>query len=78
MNQHFYFVTGFGLLKVKYEHKINHGGITALASFNFLGPSAAKYKTLITQEMLNEGYLASNSIYVCTGHTDEIIMISWK
>ena len=57
----------------KFELKINQGGIPALASFNFLGPNAAKYKTLITQEMLNEGYLASNSIYVCTAHTDEII-----
>lgn len=57
----------------KYELEINLGGIPALASFNFLGPNAAKYKTLLTQEMLNEGYLASNSIYVCTAHTDEII-----
>ena len=29
------------------------------------------YKTLITQEMLNKGYIAGNSIYVCTEHTPE-------
>ena len=32
-----------------------------------------EYKTLIAQEMLKRGYLASNSVYVCTEHTQEII-----
>ena len=31
------------------------------------------YKTLITQEMLAKGYLASNSIYVCTEHSPQIV-----
>jgi glutamate-1-semialdehyde 2,1-aminomutase len=31
------------------------------------------YKTLITQEMLANGFLASNSVYVCTEHTPEIV-----
>ena len=31
------------------------------------------YKTLITQEMMSVGYLAGNSVYVCTEHTDEIV-----
>ena len=30
-------------------------------------------ETLITQEMLKERYIAGNSIYVCTEHTNEII-----
>ena len=32
-----------------------------------------EYKTLITQEMLKEGFLAGNSIYVCTQHTEKIL-----
>ena len=32
-----------------------------------------EYKTLITQEMLKKGFLASNSIYVCTEHKANII-----
>ena len=36
-------------------------------------PNALAYKTLITQEMLVKGYLASTSVYVCTEHTPDII-----
>jgi hypothetical protein len=32
-----------------------------------------KYKTLISQEMLKKGYLAANSVYVCTHHKQEIV-----
>ena len=32
-----------------------------------------EYKTLITQEMLKKGYLASNSIYLSVAHTDQIL-----
>tara|TARA_A100001388_G_scaffold277560_1_gene269496 strand:- start:6722 stop:8038 length:1317 start_codon:yes stop_codon:yes gene_type:complete len=49
--------------------KIKHNGIDALAGFNFEGPSALKYKTLITQEMLKKGYLASNNFYASTAHS---------
>ena len=31
------------------------------------------YKTLITQEMLAQGYLAATSVYVCTEHTQDIV-----
>ena len=34
---------------------------------------ALAYKTLITQEMLKKGYLASTSIYVCTEHKPEVV-----
>ena len=33
----------------------------------------SEYKTLITQEMLKKGYLASNAVYVCTEHSDVIL-----
>jgi len=31
------------------------------------------YKTLITQEMLKVGILASNAVYVCTEHSSAIL-----
>jgi len=56
-----------------YELKIIHQGLPALASFTIQSQNALAYKTLITQEMLSRGYLAANSIYVCTEHTTEVI-----
>ena len=52
---------------------INHWGLPALTGFTFASENALKYKTLITQEMLAKGYLASNSVYVCTEHTDTVV-----
>jgi len=53
--------------------KIAHQGLPALASFSFESENALAYKTLITQEMLSKGFLAGNSVYVCTEHTTQII-----
>jgi len=44
-----------------------------LTGFTFKSKNALAYKTLITQEMLAKGYLASNSVYVCTEHTQEVL-----
>jgi glutamate-1-semialdehyde 2,1-aminomutase len=52
---------------------IERSGIPALCSFNFQGPNAKKYKTLISQEMLTQGFLASNAFYACTAHNDLVI-----
>lgn len=57
----------------KYELKINQWGLPALAGFTFESKNALAYKTLITQEMLEKGYIAGNSVYVCTEHTPDII-----
>jgi glutamate-1-semialdehyde 2,1-aminomutase len=57
----------------RYELKISHRGIPALASFSFESKNDLYYKTLISQEMLSKGYLAANSVYVCTKHTSEIV-----
>ena len=57
----------------KYELPIDVLGLSSMIGFNFLLPNALKYKTLITQEMLKQGFLASNSVYVCTEHTDVIV-----
>ena len=32
-----------------------------------------QYKTLVSQEMLAKGYLASNAVYVCMEHSQEVI-----
>ena len=63
------------LLKIakKYNIPLKISGLPALINFKILSEDWLKYKTYITQEMLNKGYLASNAIYVCTEHTDEII-----
>jgi len=60
-------------LAQSYDLSITVSGLPALSSFSFNYPDAQAYKTLITQEMLEQGYLASTSVYVCTEHSDEII-----
>lgn len=52
---------------------IDHWGLPALTGFSFLSENALAYKTLITQEMLAKGYLAGNSVYVCTDHTPAVV-----
>lgn len=52
---------------------IEHWGLPALTGFSFQGNDALAYKTLLTQEMLAQGYLAANSVYVCTSHTEQIV-----
>jgi glutamate-1-semialdehyde 2,1-aminomutase len=48
-------------------------GIPALIGFTLPLPDMLKYKTLLTQEMLKKGYLASTHVYVCTAHTESVI-----
>jgi glutamate-1-semialdehyde 2,1-aminomutase len=57
----------------KYQIPMRVFGMPALIKFAFESPNALAYKTLITQEMLGKGYLAGNSVYVCTEHTPEIV-----
>jgi len=52
---------------------IDHWGLPALTGFSFRSANTLAYKTLITQEMLAKGYLAGNSVYVCTEHTPQVI-----
>ncbi len=56
-------------LAQKHGLSINIWGIPALAGFTFSSESALAYKTLITQEMLKQNFLASNAVYVSTAHT---------
>ena len=54
---------------------IIHNGLDALASFSIESKldNSNLYKTLIAQEMLKKGYLASNSFYASTAHTYDIV-----
>lgn len=49
---------------------ITVSGISALTTYAFNSDNAAAYKTLITQEMLKKGFLASTQFYACTKHND--------
>ena len=60
-------------LGAKYKLPISTSGIPSLTSFTFNSPNNLAYKTLITQQMLTQGFLAASSIYVCTEHTQKII-----
>ena len=60
-------------LAEQYELNINIWGLPALAGFTIASEDSLKYKTLITQEMLKNGYLAANCIYSCMAHTEEIV-----
>lgn len=57
----------------RYGLPIRVFGLPAMIKFTFASPNALAYKTLITQEMLDKGYLAGNAVFVCTEHTPEII-----
>lgn len=64
---------GWQALADKYELEISHFGLPALTGFSFASEYNLSYKTLITQEMLIKGYLASNAVYVCTEHTKPVV-----
>jgi glutamate-1-semialdehyde 2,1-aminomutase len=53
----------------KNQLSINISGLPSMIGFNIQSSDWLKYKTYITQEMLKEGILASNVIYVCTEHS---------
>jgi len=57
----------------KHELSISQWGLPALAGFSFNCEKNLAYKTYITQEMLKNGYLAGNAIYVSITHTEEVL-----
>jgi len=64
---------GWQELADRHGLRISHNGLPALTGFAIQSPQALAYKTLITQEMLQRGYLASTSCYTCLSHTSDII-----
>lgn len=57
----------------KHGLEIDHWGLPALTGYSFRSQNALAYKTLVTQEMLAQGFLAGNSVYVCTEHTQPVV-----
>ena len=57
----------------KHEIQLRTSGLPALTHFEIPVENWLSYKTLITQEMLKQGFLAANSIYVSTEHSPQII-----
>jgi glutamate-1-semialdehyde 2,1-aminomutase len=64
---------GWERLAQKHGLRISVSGLPAMTGFSFVGPQVLAYKTLIAQEMLSKGYLASTGVYVCTEHTPAIV-----
>lgn len=69
--------TGIGkrwkLLAERYGLKIAISGLPSMLGYAFEGNKNLKYKTLVTQEMLKQGFLASTAVYSCIAHTPEIV-----
>ena len=61
-----------GWQKLADEHnlEINISGIPSLSTYSFISNKSQEYKTLITQEMLKKGYLASTNFYASTAHNE--------
>lgn len=57
----------------KHGLRITHWGLPALTGYTFESSHALEYKTLVTQEMLSKGFLASNTCYVCIDHTPDVV-----
>ena len=58
---------------MKYNVPIKIYGLDSIPTFRILSNNYAKYKTLITQEMLKKNILATNTIYVSTAHKEEYL-----
>ncbi len=57
----------------RYHLIIETSGLPSLAGFNFTGPNTLKYKTLLTQHMLDQGFLASTLLYASTTHSTQLL-----
>ena len=56
-----------------YKIDIEINGIPALSTFKFNHSSNLEFKTFLTQEFLERGYLGSTSFYASIAHNDEIM-----
>jgi len=68
-----YISNGWSSLAKEHSLDIVISGIPSMKGFSFASSNALAYKTLITQEMFAKGYLAGNSVYVCTEHTKKMV-----
>ncbi|WP_448699654.1 aminotransferase class III-fold pyridoxal phosphate-dependent enzyme [Mucilaginibacter sp. AW1-3] len=63
--------SGWQKLSDAHQLPITIAGIPALSTYSFNSENTLAYKTLIAQEMLKKGFLASTSFYACTEHSDD-------
>jgi glutamate-1-semialdehyde 2,1-aminomutase len=68
-----YISNGWSSLAKEHSLDIVISGVPSMKGFSFASSNALAYKTLITQEMFAKGYLAGNSVYVCTEHTKKMV-----
>jgi glutamate-1-semialdehyde 2,1-aminomutase len=61
---------GWQKLADNHNLEINISGIPSLSTYSFISNKSQEYKTLITQEMLKKGYLASTNFYASTAHNE--------
>lgn len=64
---------GWEKLANSHNLEINISGIPALSTYGFKSPNALAYKTLIAQEMLKKGFLASTNFYASTAHNQSYL-----
>jgi len=62
----------------KHGLKLNTSGLSAIPAFSFESPDMLAYKTLITQEMLSRGFLASNLMFTSLAHTPDLFDIYFE
>jgi glutamate-1-semialdehyde 2,1-aminomutase len=62
--------TRWRALAAKHRLEIDILGLPSLTTFSFGSSAMQKYKTLITQEMLKRGFLASTGLYTCIAHDE--------
>lgn len=62
---------GWSKLADNHQLDIAIAGIPSLTTYGFQYKDALKYKTLITQEMLKKGFLASTNFYASIAHKEE-------
>jgi glutamate-1-semialdehyde 2,1-aminomutase len=62
---------GWTELAAKHGIEISISGIPSLSTYSFKVDNSMKYKTLLTQEMLKKGFLASTNFYACIAHEDK-------
>jgi len=57
----------------KNKIKIEIFGIESILKFKFLSENNFIYKSIITEKMLEKGYLANTAFYISIAHTDKIL-----
>ncbi len=59
-------------IAARHKLKIRISGLPSLAKFSFESDQSQEYKTYLTQEMLKNGFLASNGVYMSIAHNEKI------